>query len=93
MKATIVLDCCHSGSATRGSGRVRFHGLPQTCQSTEADESLLTFMNKLLKHDIEKEHEELHEGSVLKDAVLLLPQCHTLLAACQPRHRSLSTEI
>jgi len=85
IKATIVLDCCHSGSATRGSGRVRFRGIPQTYKSTEADESALTFMNKLLKRGIGKANEEVHEGSVLKDAVLLEPQGYTLLAACQPR--------
>lgn len=85
LQATIVLDCCHSGSATRGSGRVKFRGIPQTYKSTEADKPSSIFIDELLAHGIGRADDEVHEGSILKDSVLLEPQGYALLAACQAR--------
>ncbi|RYP07231.1 hypothetical protein DL765_009221 [Monosporascus sp. GIB2] len=82
---TVVLDSCHSGSATRGSGRVRFRGVVQTYKSTAEDYPTPGFMAELVAHNIGTAGEVAHKGSVVKEHWLLEPREYTLLAACLPR--------
>ncbi|KAL8366065.1 hypothetical protein RB595_004715 [Gaeumannomyces hyphopodioides] len=88
LNATIVLDCCHSGSAARGAGRVRFRGIPQTYESVDADRPSPEFLNELRAHGIGRQGEDdavVHGASMLRDGWLVEPRGYALLAACQPR--------
>lgn len=82
---TVVLDSCHSGSATRGAGRVRFRGVQPTYKSAAEDYPGPEFKADLVAHDIGTAADVAHKGSILKDHWFVEPQGYTLLAACFPR--------
>ncbi|ROV90434.1 hypothetical protein VSDG_08455 [Cytospora chrysosperma] len=88
---TVVLDCCHSASATRGAGRVGLRGIPQTYKSSTEDFPTRAYMEEVHAHGIGTA--EIFKESRVKDTWLLQPQGYTLLAACRPREQAREYEL
>ena len=73
LAVTIVLDCCHSGGATRGLNEVAERGVEFIDRTPRPTESLVS-----LPADLKTRNVNLGTGWLLE------PQGYTLMAACRP---------
>ncbi|KAI1478350.1 caspase domain-containing protein [Daldinia eschscholtzii] len=80
---TVVLDSCHSGSATRCTSTARCRDIPQTYKSVLEDHLPSQFIEELAYHGIESKG--VQAKNMMRNYWLVEPRGYSLLAACLPR--------